>query len=111
MRLFPLLIIGLVVVERLSPDTFNVGFSLSGVDALAAKNKGRRRQSSGSAKGNGGFGGFGTPPPSLDDFLATVKANRTPKDASSVACPCGKTKVGCLWPHRQKVVLRTACNT
>ena len=103
MGLFPLLVVGLVVVERLSPDTFNVGFSLSAVDALAAKNKGRRRQSSGSAKGNGGFGGFGTPPPSLDDFLATVKANRTPKDASSVACPCGKTKVG----QDQKVIKET----
>jgi SEC-C motif-containing protein len=66
---------------------------LTFVEALAAaKNKRRGRKSSGSGKMKGGFGGFGTPPPTLDAFLSNVKTSRFPKDAPSLPCPCGSKK-------------------
>ena len=36
--------------------------------------------------------GFGTPAPTLEDFLGTVKKTRLPKDAATRPCPCGATK-------------------
>lgn len=55
----------------------------------AAKNKRRGRKSPGGAKGNGGFSGFGKPPPTLEETLAEIKTTRQPTDALNLPCPCG----------------------
>ena len=63
---------------------------LTTVEAFAAgKNKRKGRKSPGGAKGNGGFSGFGKPPPTLEDVLADIKTTRQPADALSLPCPCG----------------------
>jgi SEC-C motif-containing protein len=93
--LVPLLILEVVPVVLLSSYFIGVGFPVTCVEALAAaKNKGRGLKSSGNAKGKGGFGGFGTPPQTLEDVLANVKTTRFPKDAPSLPCPCGSSKAG-----------------
>jgi len=93
--LVPLLIFALVLAVSLSSRSVDVGFPVTGVEALAAaKNKRRGRKASGSGNGKEGFGGFGTPPPTLEDFLANVKTTRFPNDAPSLPCPCGSSKVG-----------------
>lgn len=89
-QLFLLAIVS-VVSSFFSSSLLDLGFPVTSVEALAgAKSKRQgKKQSSGRGKG-GGFGGFGTPPPTLDDFLAGVKTTRFPKNGDSLPCPCGK---------------------
>lgn len=83
-------LVPLLIISRFFID---VRFPFTSVEALAAaKNKRSGRKSFGSGKGKGGFGGFGTAPPTLEDVLQKIKTNRFPKDAASLPCPCGSSK-------------------
>ena len=94
--LMPLLILEVtVVVALLSSHFIGTGFPMTCVEALAAaKNKRRGIKPPGNGKGKGGFGGFGTPPQTLEGVLANVKTTRFPKDALSLPCPCGSSNLG-----------------
>ena len=82
-----------LVVVSLVAMAVSLSSSSTTVEALAAaKNRRRGGKSSGGAKGKIGFGGFGTPPPTLEDVLSTIKTTRLPKDALSLPCPCGSSK-------------------
>ena len=62
----------------------------------AAKNKRKGKGGAGKGKGDnkpGGFGGFGTPPPTFEHVLANIRTTHIPEDADSKPCPCG-SKVG-----------------
>eukprot|EP00532_Pseudo-nitzschia_australis_P000789 CAMPEP_0168187718 /NCGR_PEP_ID=MMETSP0139_2-20121125/15199_1 /TAXON_ID=44445 /ORGANISM="Pseudo-nitzschia australis, Strain 10249 10 AB" /LENGTH=278 /DNA_ID=CAMNT_0008109979 /DNA_START=140 /DNA_END=976 /DNA_ORIENTATION=+ len=57
----------------------------------AAKNK--RKGGGKNGKGNrGSFGGFGKPPPTLEEVLGKISINRAPEDAGAKPCPCGSSK-------------------
>jgi len=66
------------------------------VQGFAAKNKrkGGGRKSEGKGGGGGSFGGFGKPPPTLDEVLAKIRIDRVPEDADTLPCPCGSSKAG-----------------
>jgi len=92
--LMPLLILEVVAVALLSSHFISAGFPVTCVEALAAAKKRRGIKPSGNGKGKGGFGGFGTPPQTLEDVLANVKTTRLPNDDLSLPCPCGSSKPG-----------------
>jgi SEC-C motif-containing protein len=58
-------------------------------EAFAAKNKRKGGGNKNKGPQKGGFGGFGTPPPTLEEVLSKVKISRLPEDADSKPCPCG----------------------
>lgn len=65
------------------------GLLLRPVEALAAA-KNKRRGQKGKGGGGGAFGGFGKPPPTLDDVLSNVRFTRFPaENGPSLPCPCG----------------------
>lgn len=88
------------------PGSVDPGFLVPSVQAFAAaKNKRRGKASGGGGKGKGGFGGFGKPPPTLNDVLSNIKTTRLPKDGPSLPCPCGSknTYAECCGPlHETK---------
>mmetsp|Transcript_21736 Transcript_21736/g.44683 ORF Transcript_21736/g.44683 Transcript_21736/m.44683 type:complete len:275 (+) Transcript_21736:181-1005(+) len=88
------LVLGLLIAVALSAPSIHIGFPITCVEALAAaKNRRKGRKPAGGGKGKGGFSGFGAPPQTLEDVLANIKTNRLPKDAPTLPCPCGSSKI------------------
>lgn len=71
----------------LSPTTLCV----QGFAAAKNKRKGGGKGGKGNRAGES-FGGFGKPPPTLEEVLGKISINRVPEDADAKPCPCGSSK-------------------